>query len=74
MKSKTLTSAVRVLSVLLLVSVTCFRPGAQASALQRPDQRLFTPDRPSKAALGRCTANGRWMSTRNGEPLTSQPI
>ena len=42
MKSKTLASAVRGLSLLLLVSGTCaLAQDYQASAPQRPDQRLF---------------------------------
>ena len=75
MKSNTLTSAVRVSVLLLLVPATCAlaqeRRPVHFSGLINDYSPLSTT---SKAAHGRCMANGQWTSTRTGEPPTSQRI
>ena len=71
MKAKTLPSAVRVLSLLLLVSATCAfaqdRNTMHFSGVLNDYTPLLTM---SKAVPGRRMVNGPWTSTQDGEQPT----
>jgi hypothetical protein len=71
MKSKSLTSAVRGLSLLLLVSASCAlaqeRTSVHFSGLINDYSPLSASVKGSPWEM-----HGQWMSARNGEPLTSQ--
>jgi hypothetical protein len=74
MKSKTLTSGARALSLLLLVSATCVLAQEQHKPVHFSG--LFNDYVPLSATISGSPyeMHGQWTATRNGAPPTSLPI